>query len=313
MGLKVVKNKTVGIFVMIENEFFMYQLSEVYSNFIKKPIPTSCGIGCEDIDPYMAKLNLRLSQGVSCFSYTIIQSGSLEVSYDGKICKLKAGDLFISTPGMVVKTLSVSDEMKGICLMGEEKVMYEIPFSRNIISVSYCQSLFGTINKLSLSENEASDLVKRMTEIKEYAKRTMMFKSECIFSLYSLFILELLNIENRIERNPLINSRKTDIFLQFSRMLAENYLKHHDMKFYADKLAVTTIYLSRIVREVSGQTVKNHIDRFLTTQATFLLQNTDKSITEISDMLNFSNPSTFCRFILRRMNVSPRDLRKGLS
>lgn len=289
----------------------MFRLSDLYANIIKKPLPTDCGITCELLDPYMAKLNRLLTDSVSCFSYTLIMSGHQTVDYDDKHAELRRNDLFISTPGMRVYTKEVSDDYSAICLMGDEATTYEIPYARNVIIASYFPALVHSENKISLSDHEALWLERRLKEIIAYVNSEHLFKDECLYSLYSLFILDLLNAESRIKKNAQSGGSTIDLFLKFLKLVTENFSSHHDIAFYADALAVTPIYLSRVVKRCSGQTVKNHVDRLLVMEASYLLLSTNKPITRIAEMLNFANPASFCKFFTRLKGISPRDYKKA--
>lgn len=289
----------------------MYKLSELYSEFIKKPIPTDCGIGCELVNPDMAKLNRKLIQSVSCFSYTLVLSGEQNIFFDGKTAHIEKNDLFIFTPGMMIRSVDISDDFIGLCLMGDETTTYEMPFTRNVIAASYFPFLRRNSNILTLSDCDAGSLKRRMEEIMDYSLRDMIYKTETIHTLYALFILELLNIENKIGKPEESSSHTMDLFMRFLKLLSGNFRCHHDIGFYADALAVTPIYLSRIVKRYSGQTVKNHIDRLLLMEASYLLRNTDVPIAAVADKLSFSNPSTFCKFFIRQKAMSPREFRSS--
>ncbi|MDE5869006.1 MAG: helix-turn-helix domain-containing protein [Muribaculaceae bacterium] len=130
-----------------------------------------------------------------------------------------------------------------------------------------------------------------------------------LHSLYSTFILELLNIENSFQPITDVNTHSTDLFLRFLKLVNEHFISHHDLNYYADALAVTTIYLSRVVKRLSNQTIKNHIDRLLTMEACFRLTNSDTPIAEIAEDLHFANPASFCKFFSRQKGVPPREYR----
>lgn len=289
----------------------MFRLTDLYTKIIKKPLPTDCGITCELLDPYMAKLNRLLTDRVSCFSYTLILSGHQTVDYDNKSISLGRNDLFISTPGMRVYTKEVSDDYSAICLMGDEATTYEIPYARNVIRASYFPDLVHSENKITLTDCEALWLERRLKEINDYINSKHIFKDECLYSLYSLFILDLLNVESRLKKNTESNGSTIDLFLKFLKLLAENFSGHHDIAFYADALAVTPIYLSRVVKRCSGQTVKNHVDRLLAMEASYLLLCTNVPISRIAEMLNFANPASFCKFFVRLKGIAPRDYKKS--
>lgn len=287
----------------------MFRLSDLYSNIIKKPLPTDCGITCELLDPQMAKLNRLLTEAVSCFSYTLILSGHHTVDYDDKEAELTPGDIFISTPGMRVYTREVSDDYSALCLMGDEAATYDIPYARNVIAASYFPSAGYAQNKFTLTDCEAKWIEHRMREIRAYIEGEHLFKNQCLYSLYSLFILDLLNVESRLCDNSDLSGHTAELFLRFLRLVNENFAAHHDIAFYADSLAVTEIYLSRIVKRYSGRTVKNHVDRLLVMEAAYLLAVTDRPVAAIAELLHFANPASFCKFFVRHKGMSPREYR----
>jgi AraC-like DNA-binding protein len=88
--------------------------------------------------------------------------------------------------------------------------------------------------------------------------------------------------------------------------------EHHDIGFYASELCITTTYLSRVVRQVSGgRTVACYINQLLLMEATFLLRQTSFSIALIADRLHFAETTTFARFFYRMKGINPREFRKG--
>ncbi|MBQ7180477.1 MAG: helix-turn-helix transcriptional regulator, partial [Bacteroidaceae bacterium] len=81
--------------------------------------------------------------------------------------------------------------------------------------------------------------------------------------------------------------------------------------FYADRLHITPVYLSRVVRQVTGRTVIDYINQMLLMEASFLLQTSQLSITQIADRLHFADTPSFSKFFLRLKGVSPKEFRKG--
>lgn len=115
----------------------MFRLSDIYTKMTLKPFPTECGLACEVIDARRAMFTSQLTESVANYSYTLIMSGSLTVSYSGKKTRLTRNDLFITTPGMMIRILSVSDDYSALSLLGDESITYDIPFARNVICASY--------------------------------------------------------------------------------------------------------------------------------------------------------------------------------
>ena len=81
------------------------------------------------------------------------------------------------------------------------------------------------------------------------------------------------------------------------------------INFYADQMNITSTYLSRIVKEVSGNTVNGYLQSFLYGEACKLLRMTDMTIGEISFELNFKDHSAFTNFFKMKSGVSPKEYR----
>lgn len=104
--------------------------------------------------------------------------------------------------------------------------------------------------------------------------------------------------------------RMEEIFIGFLHLLSQHFMEHHDIGFYVSKLCISTTYLSRVVRQVSGgRTVIDYINQLLLMEAAFLLTHTSLSITQISDRLQFAEVTTFARFFQRMKGITPREYR----
>lgn len=77
------------------------------------------------------------------------------------------------------------------------------------------------------------------------------------------------------------------------------YIEHRDLAFYADRLNISTTYLSRIVRQMSGRTVQDFLAQALTAEAAIRLKTTHRSITQLADDFHFSDQAAFTKFFTR--------------
>jgi hypothetical protein len=74
-------------------------------------------------------------------------------------------------------------------------------------------------------------------------------------ALCQVFCIDMINAQDLMVESSQISSRYERIFSQFLQLVPEHFLTHHDLKFYADSLNISTPYLSRIVRVMSSCTV----------------------------------------------------------
>jgi len=102
-----------------------------------------------------------------------------------------------------------------------------------------------------------------------------------------------------------------------SRVLAQRFAARVEERFHhADSVAdhaaafgVTTRHLNHCVRAATGATASEVIHRRVHLEARRLLLNTDLSIVDIAQRLNFSDASYFNRFFSRHAGTTPRAFR----
>lgn len=129
--------------------------------------------------------------------------------------------------------------------------------------------------------------------------------------LCSLFLLQTAGLLYRHRANaPAFVKRPNEIFRSFKRLAVKNYRTAHDIAFYAGRLHISPTYLSRIVKQVTGHTVKAHLAKLLCADARRLLSCSDLDIKEIADTLGFSDQSAFGKFFVRQTGCSPLRFRR---
>ena len=104
--------------------------------------------------------------------------------------------------------------------------------------------------------------------------------------------------------------RAKDIYNEFISIVAEFYQKEHSVAFYADKLNITTRYLSQVTDKTVGISPKQVISNYLINEAKMLLDNSRLTIQEISDRLGFSSQTMFCKFFKVQEKHTPTEYRR---
>lgn len=107
-------------------------------------------------------------------------------------------------------------------------------------------------------------------------------------------------------------NRKDKLSQDFLRLVNEHGATHRDLDFYADKLCVSTKYLSYVISRSTGKKALKWIEGFTVARANKLLRTTDLTISQISEQLNFFAPSDFCRYFRKATGTTPSSCRKSL-
>ena len=105
-------------------------------------------------------------------------------------------------------------------------------------------------------------------------------------------------------------SREQTIFDRFIQLVNQHCAEQHQIGYYAERMCLTERYLSTIIRQTSGVTAKEWIDRALITRIKVELMHTSKSIAHIAYELHFPNPSFFSKYFKRETGMPPREYRE---
>ena len=109
---------------------------------------------------------------------------------------------------------------------------------------------------------------------------------------------------------PTAQSRQQDIFNRFIALVNEHCFHHHTLDFYADRLCITQRYLGTLVRQASGTTAKEWIDRALINEAKVALKHSDVTVAQLADNLSFPNPAFFSKFFKRVTGMTPSQYKR---
>ena len=195
--------------------------------------------------------------------------------------------------------------------MVDEHTTLETPSIRDMVSMAYLPIVQLSEPKLSLPQETAALLESRMREIINYLHSDNTYKQQVLRMLYAIFLLDLQNAQDRIIVHRHVPQRIEEIFIGFNRLLPLHFVEHHDIGFYADRLHITSDYLSRVVKRVTGRTVIDYINQMLLMEASFLLRTSKLSIAQIGQRLNFADAPSFTKFFSRLKGMTPKEYREG--
>ncbi|MBR1576670.1 MAG: AraC family transcriptional regulator [Bacteroidales bacterium] len=267
-------------------------------------------IQCDRTDAAITFRANRTQGFMSAYTFTLVLEGWLSILYNGRELTLGPHDLYIYSPGMSVIILSASENYRGLCLLADERMTLEADTVRDMIRTAFLPIIRVREPRISLPEEISMTLQARLEEIRRYLYTDQAHKAAIVEHLFAVFLLEIQGIIEETSESELPRKRKEDLFVGFIRLLPENFIAHHGIAFYAGALHITPTYLSRVVRQLTGQTVMGYVNQFLAMEATFLLRTSTLSIAQISDYLHFSDQAVFSKFFTRMQGLSPKEYRR---
>lgn len=148
-----------------------------------------------------------------------------------------------------------------------------------------------------------------------YQDRENMFRNTIVRNRLQNVLLETLDKMQRFVTNrksaAVTTTRQTELFHKFVGLVHGNCRKEREVGFYADKLCISTRYLSTIVRNTVHSSAKEFIDRSVILEIKMLLRSSDFSVQEIAYRLNFPDQSYLGRFFKKHTGESPTEYRNA--
>lgn len=235
----------------------------------------------------------------------LIERGEVHAMVDLVERRLTAGTVAFIGPGTIVQPLNVSSDLviKGLVLFPS----FTLPFATEHLPTAFNGQT--TNFQLHVEGEEfatASLLLDTMWEVAchNYHRPTFAGLVMAVMNHWSHLY------EKAGGQRPNSSTNERDIFDRFVRLVNRHATQQHQISFYADHLCLTERYLGTIVRQASGSTAKEWIDRALVTRAKILLRHSDKTVVQISDELCFPNPSFFSKYFRRLTGMTPLEYKR---
>lgn len=267
-------------------------------------------IYCSETDAAITFRTNETHGYMAAYTFTIVLEGWLKIVYNGQNITLHPDDIYMYSPGLPITIVEASDDYHGICLLADEHVTIDSPTVHDLVHIAYAPVVQLHQPKQTLRHDDAVKLTEKMLEIRNYLNSDHIYKTKILEMLYAVFLLDLQNAQDNAMPQRSVPHRVEEIFIGFQRLLPLHFAEHHDIGFYASQLNISSVYLSRVVRQVTGRTVVDYVNQFLVMEASFLLRTTTLSITQIADRLHFADAASFSKFFLRNNGVRPKDYRK---
>ena len=261
---------------------------------------------------YLAE-DAPMSVRINGLCLILLTKGEVTINVDYLKFPLQANTLFFILPDHILEVQCKPEDLEGKIMVISKDMLSNMP-KKNDDGDNSLQYMFLRKNpSVELTDEEVSVLDTLFTLIRKRAEaKEHLFHKEAIQSLLFHLFFELKNII--FKKNDIVPfelSRKEELFQQFLKLMFKHSREEHSVSFYAGKMCITPRYLSAVLKELTGKTTNNWIDHSLILDAKILLKTPNMTVQQVSDMLNFSNQSTFGKFFKKHTGQSPAEFRKG--
>ena len=253
--------------------------------------------------------DIPMFYNASFYHAIFVKKGCLRVIIDGIDVNVHENDYLVITPCTTVtykksKVSFFSFIFRAHIVVNVYKRL-QIPFENRMGLFAFYHHRFDS--DVVCEFNDLYNNMKLEAKRKPYKFIEMAMKE--YVSIYIINMISLIPKYPHVEYYK--QSRQRVIYLKMLELLNTYYKKNRSVAFYADKLCISSKYLSNITVHYTGLPASVVIDNFVMFNAKVMLYDGELNIKKISDLFNFQSQSFFGRYFKRNTGISPREfLRK---
>ena len=241
--------------------------------------------------------------------HLICNEGDAMFLFNGRPVMVKRNDAAVINHPELVSHINASDDLKIRFIAAPFKFLY------NLLPANH----YGIVGHISLFENPVipltpEDAARFNNDIEQLRLRSgdkhHLFYDEMVGSVALTMIYDLFDFHAKINADVSPSDRTANVVKRLLTLIESGRAKsHREVAYYAGELNVSPKYLSETVKRITGNSVMSLIDKYAVPVLVDFLNNSDLSLTQISEEMNFSSLSYFSRYVQKHLGMSPSKYR----
>ena len=238
---------------------------------------------------------------LTSYFIVLIDSGSITYKLDLQDITVSDGDLLFAMPNQIFIPPAKTDKLKYFKILFDENTLALLPQRFSF--------LVNPLNSQTINlDNAARERVIKIFEILNQMLYTdkHLTDSEIILAYLNLLLSELNIAYFKNETVDVVNTNLSK-FVEFKLMVETHLTEQPSINTIAEKLALTTNSLYRLVKEYSGTSPKDFFTNRLMIEAQRKLRYSNISVKELAYELGFNDPDYFSRLFKKSTGKSVSD------
>ncbi|MGN1264877.1 MAG: helix-turn-helix domain-containing protein [Muribaculaceae bacterium] len=247
------------------------------------------------------------------FAIAFCKEGKLQIEIDSMQYTITQDQALVFRPNYIINNCMLSPNFDGGILCLSPKGLLE-QFSSSEL---WDKVFLLNKNPIISFKPESLKVISLLANviISKAKMKQSPYHREILVSLVKASLYELLgNVDSdkASQQSNGLTKQHEVLFKRFIGLLSQLPVKPRFLSWYANKLCVTPKYLSAVCKRVSGKTAFAWINEYILIDVRFWLRNSDKTIKEVAELLNFPNISFFGKYCRTHFGASPTELRRQL-
>jgi len=238
-----------------------------------------------------------------------IYNGTCDITVNLEKKRIVKNDIMVVLPGQIFEIIKFTKDFEVKAVFVDSEMIIEAGYhikSQNLIE--FLSPQYPKI--ISLDRKTARDVKYNFMKIYTYIfNNDNVFSDELVIHHLSILMYELGNFYHHMVNSSenYVPNRKDEIGKQFILLVGTHFRESREVQFYADKLFVSRKHLTKVITEVLKKSPKTIISDAVVLEAKVLLKNPNFTISDVANLLNFSDLSIFNKFFKKITGMSPSE------
>ena len=244
--------------------------------------------------------------------HLICLAGEGSFVFNGHCYHITRNDLVVIPIPTKVKNLAAHADLQVEWFAADYKFLQNLLPSNNY-------SIGGSISLnqdpvIKLTEEQARLLLDDFHRLRDRMEdHHLQFYHELMGSLCLTMMYDIFEAHAQREAINSHTDRTAYIVKQLMALLSTGISRtEREVSYYAERLNVSPKYLSATIKRVTGHSVTSYIDRHTIPILKSYLDDERLSLTQISELMNFTTLSYFSRYCTKHLGQSPSEYRLSL-
>ena len=257
--------------------------------------------------------NFRFPLKIDKVIQIVVLSGRMSCLVDLKSYSVQAPAMAIILPGQVLESLEYDEEFKTLTMIMSKGFTdsFNLPVSlqeRLFIQTNHFHPISQEVLEVYIS---CFNQIKNVIKQKDNPYRREIIK--CLFSAHYYGLGYYIHSSNSENKQTVRMTYQQELCERFITLVSENYKEKREIGYYANKLCVSNKYLSSLLKQETGLTALQWIEKYVVLYAKSCLSSTSMTVQQISYELFFPSQSVFGKYFKRVEGISPKQYRQSLN
>lgn len=242
------------------------------------------------------------------FIIVFVTDGEGKLNIDFQEVDIKNQRLYFVSPGQFI--LNSSNNIKGYYISFDLNFYHSIKLTFKLYDFPFFHS--SQVDNFLDIQDDLENIEDLITNIfLEYSKKEEIGKWTILRYELEVLLIKLVRVKQNIKSDfkevLVANNEK---LRQLELLIEDNFRKHKEVTFYAEKLNLSTRHLNNIISDKTGKSISEMITHRIFIESKRQLLYTDKTISEIAYELGFNDKTYFHRFFKKITSITPLQFRQ---